>query len=191
MTIRLWLALLAALGLTLGAAAHAEVRDLRFGVVAHNVLDQYDREESYNYEAEIVFDSPAILELFGHPRPYLMVSLNDSDYTSFAGGGLYWRWEFADGWAFEPGFGYVGHNGEIDIPFPQGDPRNAGVGDDRVLLGSRDLFRTTFALEREVGDHFAVQGFFEHLSHGQLIGRGRNQGLDEAGIRFVYRLRPD
>src|SRR5262249_23614129 len=154
----------------------------RLGVVKHNILDRHDREESENIEAEIVWETPGFLEFLGKPRPYLMVSANDQGFTSFAGGGLYWRYQFAKHWAFEPGFGYVIHDGKIDIPFPQGDPRNAGYGDDRVLLGSRDLFRTTLALEREISPQFSSQVYFEHLSHGQILGQGRNQGLDEAGL---------
>jgi hypothetical protein len=33
-----------------------------------------------------------------------------------------------------------------------------------------------------------VQAVFEHLSHGQILGSGRNQGLDMAGVRVVYRF---
>jgi lipid A 3-O-deacylase len=33
-----------------------------------------------------------------------------------------------------------------------------------------------------------VQGYYEHLSHGQILGEGRNQGLDEFGIRVGYRV---
>jgi lipid A 3-O-deacylase len=59
------------------------------------------------------------------------------------------------------------------------------------LLGSRDLFRTTFALEREFGDRVAAQLYWQHMSHGQILDRGRNQGLDYVGLRFSYRFDPD
>jgi lipid A 3-O-deacylase len=87
--------------------------------------------------------------------------------------------------ALEPGLGYVVHNGEIDIPYPTGDPRNADFAANNVLLGSRDLFRDTIALERRWGPNFATQLFYEHLSHGQILGNGRNQGMDELGLRAV------
>jgi lipid A 3-O-deacylase len=29
---------------------------------------------------------------------------------------------------------------------------------------------------------------FEHLSHGQILGKGRNQGIDNVGVRVIYRL---
>jgi lipid A 3-O-deacylase len=57
-----------------------------------------------------------------------------------------------------------------------------------VLLGSRDLFRTSLALTWDLSESFAVQGIYEHLSHGQILGSGRNQGLDEIGVRAVWRF---
>jgi hypothetical protein len=79
-------------------------------------------------------------------------------------------------------------NGEIDIPYPPGDPRNTEFANKNVLLGSRDLFRDTLAIERSFGSAFAIQIFYEHLSHGQILGQGRNQGMDELGLRGVIRF---
>jgi lipid A 3-O-deacylase len=183
-------ATLAVLGAS-AASARAGVHDLRLGVVAHNVFDRHNREDSQNIEAEIVWETPGFLEFLGKPRPYLMISANDEGYTSFAAAGLYWRYQFADHWALEPGFGYAIHDGKLDTPHPGADPRNGDIGERRVLLGSRDLFRTTLALERDFGDRFATQIYLEHLSHGQILGHGRNQGLDEAGVRLVWRFKPE
>jgi len=58
--------------------------------------------------------------------------------------------------------------------------------DENLLLGSEDLFRTSLAINRELRDGWGVQFIFEHLSHGQVLGNGRNQGLDEVGVRFTY-----
>ena len=174
-------AALAVFGVGAGRA-NAGVHDLRLAVVAHNLGDRHHREESENYEAEVVWETSGFLEFLGKPRPYMMVSVNDKQFTSFAGVGLYWRKPLSEHWTFEPGFGYVIHDGKIDTPT---------LDDERVQLGSRDLFRTTLALEREFGDHLAAQAYFEHLSHGQILGQGRNQGLNEAGIRRVFRIKPE
>lgn len=177
----LWAASMLALASLVGAGkAEAQVDEIRLGAAAHNILDEEDKENGgVNVNGEIVFRSPEFLDILGSPRPYLMVSYNTEGFTSWAGAGLYWRWEFADGWAFEPGFGYVIHDGELDVPAPG----------DRILFGSRDLFRETFALEREFGDHFAMQVYFEHLSHGQILDEGRNQGVEELGLRGIWRFR--
>jgi len=58
-------------------------------------------------------------------------------------------------------------------------------------FGSRDLFRETFALERGFGEHSALQIYYEHASHGQILNQGRNQGLNNIGLRFVWRFHPN
>lgn len=185
---------LAVAGLVSPAAA--KIDEIRLGAVGNIRSDHGEivdgKEEGANIELEIVSSSPDFLNLLGSPRPYIMGSANtDDDGVSFGGVGLIWRWEFADGWAFEPGFGYIIHDGEIDNPFAPGSPAAVDFEADHQLLGSRDLFRSTFALEREFGSRFAAQLYWQHMSHGQILDTGRNQGLDYVGLRVLYRLDPD
>jgi lipid A 3-O-deacylase len=175
--------------------AQAKIDELRFAYV-NNLQDDHgeivDGKEGENVELELVSSSPDFLNIIGSPRPYLMVSGNVSnDGVNFGGVGLLWRWEFADGWAFEPGFGYIVHDGELDNPFPDNTVAAADFSEEHQLLGSRDLFRTSFALEREFGPRFAGQLYWEHMSHGQILDTGRNQGLDYVGVRLLYRFDPD
>jgi len=187
--------LMAAAGVFGAAPAQAEVEEVRVGVVGNIRSDQGEivegKEEGANVEFDLVSSSPEFLNLLGSPRPYAMVSINTDDGVSFGGVGLLWRWEFADGWAFEPGFGYIIHDGEIDNRFPPGSPESVAFEAENQLLGSRDLFRTSFALEREFGDRAAMQLYWQHMSHGQILDEGRNQGLDYVGVRFLYRFDPD
>ena len=185
--------LIAAAGLI--APASAKIDELRVAYV-NNLQDDHgeivDGKEGENAEIELVSSSPDFLNIIGSPRPYLMVSGNVSnDGVNFGGVGLLWRWEFADGWAFEPGFGYIIHDGELDNPFADNTPEAAAFSEEHQLLGSRDLFRTSFALEREFGERFAGQLYWEHMSHGQILDTGRNQGLDYVGVRLLYRFDPD
>lgn len=180
----------------LAAPAMARVEELRIGGVGNIRSDHGDivegKHEGENVEIDIVSSSPDFLNIIGSPRPYLMASVaTEGDGVNFGGVGVYWRWEFADGWAFEPGFGYVVHDGEIDNPHAPGTPEAAAFEADNQLLGSRDLFRTSFALEREFGERLAVQLYWEHMSHGQVLDAGRNQGLDYVGMRFLYRFDSD
>jgi len=175
------------------ATASAQlVEELRAGVFQPNVCvracDNAGKENGPTVSGEVVFASPAVLAFAGKPRPYVTGSLNLGGDTSFGGAGLVWNWEFADGWAFEPGFGYVLHDGELTFPFPQGDPRNDVVSESKLFFGSRDLFRTSLALNRDLSDKWGAQMMFEHLSHGQILGSGRNQGTDNIGVRVYYRL---
>ncbi len=177
------------------APAQAKIDELRLAYV-NNLQDDHgeivDGKEGENAEIELVSSSPDFLNIIGSPRPYIMVSGNVSnDGVNFGGVGLLWRWEFADGWAFEPGFGYIIHDGELDNPFADDTPEAAAFSDEHQLLGSRDLFRTSFALEREFGERFAGQLYWEHMSHGQILDTGRNQGLDYVGVRLLYRFDTD
>lgn len=185
--------LMAAAGMV--APAHAKIEEFRIGAVGNIRSDQGDivegKEEGVNVELEIVSNSPDFLNIIGSPRPYAMASINTDEGVSFGGVGLIWRWEFADGWAFEPGFGYIIHDGELDNPFPGASPEGVAFEADHQLLGSRDLFRSSFALEREFGDRAAMQLYWQHMSHGQILDTGRNQGLDYVGLRFLYRLDSD
>lgn len=185
-------ALLTAILTTLSAAASADVDEIRFGVVQHNMCvldcDNADKEGGPNLNGEIVFDSPGFLSLVWSPRPYVMGSYNTAGDTSFGGVGLLWNWDFARDWSFETGVGYVVHDGELTFPYPQGDPRNDPISESKVFLGSRDLFRTTFSLNRDLAGPWGVQVMYEHLSHGQILGNGRNQGLDNIGVRVIYAL---
>lgn len=184
-----------ALSLTFAPALAAQagpVDEIRLGVVAHNVCiancDNANKEDGPNINGEIVFKSPEFLNIIWSPKPYVMGSVNTAGDTSFGGVGLQWDWEFAEGWAIEPGVGYVIHDGELTFPYPQGDPRNDPISATTVFFGSRDLFRTSLSLNKDLGEKWGVQLMYEHLSHGQILGEGRNQGLDNIGVRVRYRL---
>jgi lipid A 3-O-deacylase len=174
------------------AAQAGLVDEVRLGVVQHNMCvldcDNADKEGGPNINGEIVFKSPDVLDIIWSPRPYIMGSINTAGDTSFGGVGLEWTWHFAEGWAFEPGVGYVVHDGELEFPYPQGDPRNDPISAEKVFLGSRDLFRTNLSLNRDINETWGVQLMYEHLSHGQILGNGRNQGLDNIGVRIIYKF---
>jgi lipid A 3-O-deacylase len=147
-----------------------------------------DKEGGPNVELQVSFDSPQFLHWAGSPQPYLMASVNTAGDTSFGGFGLEWRWTFADNWALEPGVGYVVHDGEVNNPYANGTQEAADFAEEHVLLGSEDLFRTSLGLTYDFAGPWEAQVLFEHLSHGQIIGSGRNQGMDEIGIRFGYQF---
>lgn len=176
----------------LAPAARADIAEIHVGVMAHNICvtdcKNAGKEDGPNVEFQVSFDSPDFLSWAGSPQPYVVASINTAGETSFGGFGLEWRWEFAEGWALEPGFGYIIHNGETNNPFPNGSPQAQAFADEHVLLGSEDLFRTSLGLTRDFEGPWEAQLFFEHLSHGQILGSGRNQGMDQIGIRFGYQF---
>lgn len=177
--------------LALAGRAEAKiVEEVRLGVLQHNICvtncDNADKEDGPDVEAELVFASPDLLDLIWSPHPFIVASVNTAGNTSYAGVGLAWQWEFAEGWTLEPGVAYVVHDGELEHPYPSGDPRNIPFDESNVYLGSRDLFRTSLALSRNFGENWGAQILFEHLSHGQILGEGRNQGMDNIGVRLFW-----
>lgn len=179
--------------LAIAGTASADILDeVRFGVMQENICvtdcNNANKEPGQSVTGELLFKSPDFLSLIWSPRPYVMGSLNLNGDTSFGGGGLHWSFPFSERWAFEPSVGYVIHDGELESPFPQGDPRGDAFTEKHVLLGSRDLFRTTFGLKYKVDETWGVEVLYEHLSHGQILGNGRNQGLDNVGVRVSYAL---
>lgn len=184
--------LAAAAAVLVAPAASAQIDSVRLGVMKHNICvsdcKNADKESGANINGELRFKSPDWLGWAGAPHPYLMASVNADGNTSYGGGGLEWDFEFAKGWHFEPGFGYIIHDGDINNPYPSNTQQAVDYSADHVLLGSRDLFRTNLALTLDMGEAWALQGIYEHLSHGQILGTGRNQGLDEIGVRVVWRF---
>ena len=177
---------------TTGRASADIVSELRFGVMQENVCvldcNNANKEPGQSVNTELLFTSPDFLDLIWSPKPYLMGSLNTHGDTSFGGVGLHWSFPFSGNWTFEPSVGYVIHDGELESPFPHGDPEGDAFTKDHVLLGSRDLFRTTFGLHYTIDETWGAGIVYEHLSHGQILGKGRNQGLDNIGIRLSYKF---
>jgi lipid A 3-O-deacylase len=187
--------LVAAASAAMAAAptAAAQIDSIRLGVMEHNicVIDckNADKESGVNISGELRFASPNLLSWAMSPHPYVVASVNTDGNTSYGGVGLEWDFEFADNWHFEPGVGYIIHDGAVNNPFPSGTQEAVDYSEDHVLLGSEDLFRTSLALTWDVSETWAVQAIYEHLSHGQILGEGRNQGLDEIGLRLVWNFR--
>ena len=180
-----------AVAMLAGGANAQLVEEFRTGIMAHNICitdcKNADKEEGVNVQGELVFASPDFFSYILSPRPFVMASINTSGETGFGGGGLMWNWDFAEDWSFEPSLGYVIHNGETKNPFVTGTPEAAVFGEN-LLLGSEDLFRTGLAVNRDFGDAWGGQILYEHLSHGQILGEGRNQGLDSLGVRVYWRF---
>jgi len=178
--------------LALASPAHAGVEEVAVGLLAHNIQvndpKNANKEDGPALDLQVSFSSPEFLEWAGSPRPYVAIAPNLAGETSFAAVGLAWRIPLAEDWFFEPGFGYALHNGEVSNPFPNGDPRATAFTDENVLMGSEDVFRSSFALTHQVNERFGLQVIYVHYSHGQIIGSGRNQGMDQLGLRLTYAL---
>jgi lipid A 3-O-deacylase len=192
--------LISFLSLSFGPSANAQIVDsARVGVFGHNLGyggtansgKSGSKEDGVDISAEIAFATPSFLKWAGAPKPTAGGSLNSAGETSFVFVGLRWDWALSEKWRAGFGGGYAVHNGEyLDNPFAPADSvRRAKFDREELALGSRDLFHWTLSAEYALSEQWAVEGVIEHLSHGDVLSKIRNPGLDNAGIRMVRKFR--
>ena len=177
---------LAVLSLSAGIA-QAQISEVRVGVVAHDLARNI--EDGVQLSGQIVFDSPGFLSPVLSSRPYLYGSFNSAGNTNLGAAGFLWTGNFSERWSLDGGFGVAYHDGVRDVSdLPPSDPDRIRLAGSRALLGSRFLFHTQLGLDYAVTPRVAVGVYYEHFSNGQILGKGRNQGLDEIGARISWRF---
>lgn len=173
----------------LAAPASAQiVEEIRVGLVAHDIVDH--AEDGPQLALEALFKSPDFLSIIGAPRPYLYGSFNTQGYTNLGAAGLNWTWAPGQGpLSFEGAFGISYNDGVIDVvDLPPDDPYRIETARTRALLGSKWLFHSRLGVDYALTERWAVGAYYEHFSHGQILASGRNQALDEIGVRLGYRF---
>jgi lipid A 3-O-deacylase len=183
----------AAAALFVPVSAKADgLEEVRLNVLVHDVNltgnGAGGKESGADIQGELVFSSPDFLSWAGKPRPYLNASFNTNGETNFGGAGLAWQYNFTSHFYGEFDFGLVIHDGIVNLPADPGDPKRIRLDATRVILGSRVLFRPTFVLGLHLSDRWDAALMFEHLSHGQILASGRNEGLDNLGLRLSYKF---
>lgn len=174
---------------TAPVSAAGPLSELRLGVAAHDLTEH--AEDGPQIVAEALFDSPDFLRPIGAPRPYVAGSFNTQGFTNLGSAGLAWNIRPVRRVRLEASFGVTYHDGVTDIPegSAPSDPDRIRIAETRALLGSHWLFRSQFAADFALNDRLHAGVFYEHYSHGQLLASGRNQGLDEVGVRLTYAFR--
>ncbi len=166
------------------------IDEIRLGVMEHDIgvfnEGAGNTEDGRNLTIEVLAGSPGFLRWALSPRPVASFSWNDSGDTNFGGLGLAWQTPRQHRFFAEAGVGYVIHDGVVELPTDPADPTRIRLANTRVIYGSRDLFRSTFGFGVRVTDRIDAQLTFEHLSHGQILGSGKNEGLDTVGVRLGY-----
>ena len=161
--------------------------EIRLGIAAHDLADHV--EDGPNVTVDALFASPDFLDVIWSPRPYLYGSFNTNGLTNFGATGLAWNWEFAPDWNFEfrTGLSYNDGVEDIDPNSPPSDPTRIRLATTRALMGNEILFHNALGLDYDLNETWSVGAYYEHISHGQILASGRNQALDNAGIRIGYR----
>jgi len=188
----------AAAAIALLAPAGASADELRVGVVKHDIegigAGVTGKESGAALHVQYVADAFDGPNWFLSPRPYLGGNIHLDGKTSFGSGGLAWRARFAERWRFDIALGLAIHDGETEIPDAEpGLPleeneRRIRENSENIEFGSRVLFRQELSLGYEASEAWAAEIFFEHLSHGNILSDGANEGLNNIGLRVARRF---
>ncbi|RRN65001.1 acyloxyacyl hydrolase [Caulobacter sp. 602-1] len=190
-------------GAGLGFAAPAMAGEAFVGVYKHDVtfigkavgLGAAGREGGADIHLGYRTDKLENLRWLGKPQVHTMVSINTKNTSNFVAAGFDWKVDFGQpgGFYLRPGMGLAYTDGKAKLP-----PANApGLSDEerarrtylyyhRIEFGSHVLFEPELALGYQVSDKLSVELSYTHLSNGQIFHQGKNQGLDDAGVRLVY-----
>lgn len=195
-------------GLALGSgalalAAPAQAGEAFVGVYKHDVtfigeavgLGAAGREGGVDVHLGYRTDKLETLRWLGKPQVHTMVSINSKNKSNFVAAGFDWKLDFGQpgGFYLRPGMGLAYTDGKAKLP-----PANApNISDEerarrtylyyhRIEFGSHVLFEPELALGYQVSDRVSVELSYTHLSNGQIFHQGKNQGLDDAGVRLVY-----
>lgn len=182
---------LAAVLVWCAAACPAQAAELRLGAFAHDLgwnSGAGGKEQGAAVQAELVGAPLPLPDWTGRPRPSLSASLNTAGDTSYVAANLIWRAPLGGRVFGEATLGYAVHDGEIALPANPSDPVRIRTDRERIIFGSRDLFRLNLQLGLALSDRLDAALVLEHLSHGQILASGRNEGLDSIGLRLGYRF---
>ena len=199
------IAALAALVST-GVAAPAMAGEAWVGAYAHDItfvgetlgLGAAGKEDGTNFHIGYRTDRlDSFPDWMGGPRAHVFASINSGDDTSYVAAGLNWHVPLGDSGRFylQPGFGLAWQDSYDTLP-SYSEPGltqaeidyRVGLRSTKIEFGSKVLFQPELALGMNLSDRTAVELSYVHLSNGQILAQGKNEGLDELGVRLVYRL---
>ena len=194
---------LAAMAAALGLAGPAGAAELIAGAYAHDVAflgaaigsGAADREKGADFELGIRSDRIEALRLIGAPQAHAFVSVNTDNTSNFVAAGLSWPIRLGDTFYLRPGLGLAYTDGKANLPpvnapglTPAETQRRLNLFLTRIDFGSHMLFEPELALGAHLGGPWSVELSWVHISNGEVFHHGKNQGLDDAGVRVVYAL---
>ncbi len=193
----------AALSLTVAPLSNARAAELLVGLFAHDVTFIGDaigvgaagREGGTDLQIGIRSDRIDALGLIGRPQAHGLVSINSQGTSNFVAAGLSWPIPLPGQLYVRPGLGLAYTDGEAGLPAvnapglqPPEIQRRLKLYNSRIDFGSHLLFQPELSIGRVLSPRWSVELSYVHLSNGQIFAQGKNQGLDDAGLRLIYKL---
>ena len=188
---------------TLGLTAPAMAQEVYGGLYKHDVtfigeavgLGAAGREDGVDVHLGYRTDRIESLTWLGKPQVHAFVSINSENTSNFAAVGFNWKIELGGdgGFYLRPGLGLAYTDGEAGLPpanapnlTPEERARRTNLYYTRIDFGSQVLFEPELALGYQFNDSWSAELSYTHLSNGQIFAQGKNQGLDDVGVRLVY-----
>ena len=195
---------IAALALA-GAASVGSARagEVYAGVYAHDVtfvgnvigLGAAGRESGTDFHVGYRTDRIEGLHFIGAPHVHMFASINTDNTSNFVAAGFDWKVGLKGPIYLRPGMGLAYTDGKTELPSATQPGITAADAANRTYLyyhriafGSRVLFEPELALGANVSDRASIELSYTHLSNGQIFHQGKNQGLDDAGVRVNWKF---
>lgn len=193
------IALLTAVAAALGGPASAA--ELLVGAYAHDVTFIGDfigsgaagREDGVDLQVGVRSQRIEALALIGRPQAHAFVSLNSENTSNFVAAGLSWPIALTEKLYVRPGLGLAYTDGEAGLPpvnapdlSPAEVQRRLHLYRTRIDFGSQVLLQPELSLGYRFNDRWAGELSWVHISNGQIFHKGKNQGMDDAGVRLIY-----
>ncbi|THD82638.1 MAG: acyloxyacyl hydrolase [Phenylobacterium sp.] len=187
----------------LACAGQAKAADLLTGVYIHDAAfiggalgtGSADREKGADIELGIRSDRIEAWSLIGAPQAHAFVSVNTNRTSDFVAAGLSWPIGLTHGVYFRPGLGLAYTDGKTNLPpvnapglAPAEIQRRLTLFETRIDFGSKILFEPELALGAHITPRISAELSWVHISNGEIFHHGKNQGLDDAGVRVIYAL---
>jgi hypothetical protein len=191
----------ACLAAILPAAAPALAQQVYAGVYQHDVtvvgetlgLGAAGREGGADIHLGYRTARLGGLAWLGRPQAQAALSINTQRTSDFVSAGLGWPIPLGGRFYLRPAFSLAYTDGEAGLPpanapglSPPERARRTDLYYSRIDFGSKWLFSPELALGVRINDRLAGEFSYVHLSNGQIFHHGKNQGLDDAGVRLVY-----
>jgi lipid A 3-O-deacylase len=193
-------ALAAACGM---AAGQAQAGEVYAGVYGHDVtfvgnvigLGAAGREGGTDFHLGYRTDRIEALHFIGKPHVHVFGSINTNNTSNFVAAGFDWKVGLRGPIYLRPGMGLAYTDGKTELPSATQPGISAAEAANRTYLyyhriafGSKVLFEPELALGVDVSDRLSLEASYTHLSNGQIFHKGKNQGLDDAGVRVNWKF---
>ncbi|HEX2802002.1 MAG TPA: acyloxyacyl hydrolase [Phenylobacterium sp.] len=131
------------------------------------------------------------------PQAHAFISVNTRGTSNFVAAGLSWPIPIGERLYLRPGLGLAYTDGKAGLPpanaqniSPAETARRLHLYYTRIDFGSKILFQPELGLGYRFSPRLAGELSWVHISNGEIFHQGKNQGLDDAGVRLIYSFGP-